>query len=308
MEENNNLNIESENKTIKFKKKRTLLLAGIFILLIIITIFLLFFKNDLFKKEVIKNNNVKEEDKIDNEIVKNLLDNSLPYFLTYDINSKLYMDKLVKFNDLDQRGVLDIIIWEDDESLHLSDVDIPSLEELEGIVGEPAAGIIRSADFVIPLSKVKSIIKDKYNIDDYDINSYDEVEKGNNYSKFKYSAGDAFAYNNNIFIYLAKGTTTKEKYTASYTYEIAEKDLYVYEKMYIVQHSLPEGKTTCYSDQNNVLITATTDYEESDYKDLNIYEKEILDLCSPYAKTYKHVFKLNDSSEYYWYSTEPYEA
>ena len=62
MEEKNNLNIESENKIIKFKKKRTLFFAGAFILLIIITIFLLFFKNDLFKNDVKKENSVIEEE------------------------------------------------------------------------------------------------------------------------------------------------------------------------------------------------------------------------------------------------------
>jgi len=50
MEENNNLNVDSYYKTIKFKKKRTIVLASAFIILILITIFLLFFMNDIFKK------------------------------------------------------------------------------------------------------------------------------------------------------------------------------------------------------------------------------------------------------------------
>jgi hypothetical protein len=316
MEEN--LNNEAINKS---SKKKTILISVILTVIVLIVIgILLYLYIDKKNKDRERTNNAVKEQLVLEENIESLLEENVPFYWTYEGNTKLYMDKKVMLDDLSQPAFLDKIIgkFDDDSDKNITNASVDDLDEkiLKEEVGEEVANLILNSEYRIPLSAITDKIYELYNYENYNINNYSEIDKYENYSSFDVSGGTAIIYDNNVYIYYGKGGGGNIKESLSYTYEKDGDQLYVYEKILI----LDDGYLT-YSEESGIAMHCyNSQLENGEIKEISITDEKAesytasyvitlaTEQCKDYARTYKHTFKKNTNGEYYWYSTESYES
>lgn len=285
---------------------------GLIILVVVLVLLVLGLGGYITYDKVFKNKDNQEsnnkEDKptsLSNEEISKFL-NEVPYtwFGSVEgekIKTKVFTNSKVTVDKLNQEGFFNYLTTTETfdkkkESFETCRIHLNEAEVINKL-GDYGDMVIESAG-CISLSDLKQIVKELYNYDNFTIKENELIP---------IPGGSATLYEGKVYFYYGAGATMVSKKTIDHRYEIKGDELYIYEKIVII-NQWPEivddpVEIDCYTDEvsesfDSIYVPFNTwlSIEELDL-DYSSYDKLL--------REYKHTFKKNSSGNYYWYSTEP---